>query len=76
MWKCKKCGGTKFKERVIGGYELYSGYDEKGEPLDLEESDYETEIECDNCGNSKFGSHSIKSIAEWVEENDRENSQV
>lgn len=68
MWRCKKCGGTEFIERVTGGYEKYSGYSKNGEPLELEESEYETEIECYNCGNSKFGSHSIKKIAEWVEE--------
>ena len=42
MWKCKKCGGTEFIERVVGGYEKYSGYGKDGYPLELEESDYES----------------------------------
>lgn len=25
MWKCKHCEGTEFIERVVGGYEKYSG---------------------------------------------------
>ena len=44
MWKCKHCGNTEFYERVTGGYEEYSGYDKQGNPLELEESDYETEV--------------------------------
>ena len=30
MWKYKECGGTEFIERVVGGYEKYSGYGKDG----------------------------------------------
>ncbi|MFA1734324.1 hypothetical protein ACDQ56_03780 [Fusobacterium animalis] len=69
MWKCKHCGNTEFYERVTGGYEEYSGYDKQGNPLELEESDYETEVECKNCGN--YGTH-ISHIADWEEEDERD----
>ena len=66
MWKCKSCGGTEFIERVVGGYEKYSGYGKDGYPLELEESDYETNVECKKCG---FIDSGISLIADWEEEN-------
>lgn len=51
MWRCKHCGGTEFIERVVGGYEKYGGYAKDGYPLGLEKSDYETNVECEKCGN-------------------------
>jgi hypothetical protein F3_00897 len=62
MWKCKHCSGTEFIERVVGGYEKYGGYAKDGYHLGLEKSDYETNVECEKCGN--YGDD-IKSIAEW-----------
>ena len=60
--KCKKCGGTEFIERVVGGYKKYGGYAKDGYHLGLEKSDYETNVECEKCGN--YGDD-IKSVAEW-----------
>ncbi|WP_348774272.1 hypothetical protein, partial [Fusobacterium necrophorum] len=72
MWKCKECGSDDFIERVVGGYEKYSSYDKNGYSEGFEESDYETIIECNNCGNYKDGSHDIKNIADWIEEEENE----
>lgn len=67
MWKCKHCGGTNFQEKVVGGYEIYSGYGKDGYPFRLEESDYETDTECIKCG---FIGSGIAQIAEWEEEDE------
>ena len=69
MWKCKHCGGTEFIERVVGGYEKYSGYGKDGYPFELEESDYETNVECEKCG---FVDSGISLIADWEEEDERD----
>ena len=69
MWKCKKCGGTEFIERVVGGYEKYSGYGKDGYPLELKESDYETNVECEKCG---FIDSGISLIADLEEEDERD----
>ena len=78
MWKCKECGGTDFKAHldssissgiVVGGYEKYSGYGKDGYPLELEESDYETNVECEKCG---FIDSGISLIADWEEEDERD----
>lgn len=68
MWKCKECGSDDFIEIVVGGYEKYSSYNKNGYSEGFEESDYETIIECNNCGNYKDGSDDIKNIADWIEE--------
>lgn len=72
MWKCKCCGSTDFIERIVGGYEKYSGYDKNGYPKELEETDYEAIIECNNCGNYKDTSCNISNIADWIEEEENE----
>lgn len=57
----------KIKEFVDYVNEKYGGYAKDGYHLGLEESDYETNVECEKCGN--YGGD-IKSIAEWDGENE------
>lgn len=70
MWKCKKCGSTKFKIIEIRETEFEVTFDKEGIEDESKEID-STErqiLECANYGNSGSIFHFIEDIAEWEED--------
>lgn len=70
MWKCKRCGCTKFKITEIRETEFEVTFDKDGiEDESKEIGSYTKEtLECANCGNSGSIFHFIEDIAEWEED--------
>lgn len=69
MWKCKKCGCSKFKIIEIKETEFEVVFDKDGIEDESKEIDSNTRetLECVNCGNSGSIFHFIEDIAEWEE---------
>ena len=70
MWRCKKCGCSKFKITEIIEIEREVVFDKDGIEDESKEidSDAKETLECINCGNSGSIFHFIEDIAEWEED--------
>ena len=73
MWKCKKCGGTKFKEEING--EVETSYLKDKMCIyyikTLKVKRPKLSITCINCGNKCKTDEEINKIATWEEEDER-----
>lgn len=71
MWKCKKCGGTKFKVEIDGYIELdlkeNGDFDYKNDTLNVR--NIHGYITCCKCGNEDEKTE-INKIADWEEEDE------
>lgn len=65
MWKCKNCGGERFYENIVGGFQE-SQFDKNGECIAVidQEIEYE-EVCCKKCDNT---GDCVQDIAEWVDD--------
>lgn len=72
MWKCKHCGGTKFKEEING--EVETSYLKDKMCIyyikTLKVKRPKLSITCINCGNKCKTDEEINKIATWEEEDD------